>query len=43
MKLREEISLSVVMLIVSMFGDPHVLYLKHQVSGGLCMLVWMVW
>jgi hypothetical protein len=43
MKLREEISLSVVMQIVSMFGDPHVLYLKHQVSGGLRMSVWKVW
>jgi hypothetical protein len=43
MKLREEISLSIVMQTVSMFGDPHVLYLKHQVSGGLCILVWKVW
>jgi hypothetical protein len=43
MKLREEISLSVVMHIVSMFGDPHVLYLKHQVSGGHRMSVWKVW
>jgi len=44
MKLHEEISLlSIVMQIVSMFGDPHVLYLKHQVSGGLYMSVWRVW
>jgi len=43
MKLREEISWSIVMQIVSMFGDPHVLYLKHQVSGSLWMLVWKVW
>jgi hypothetical protein len=42
MKLSEEISLPIVMQIVSMFGDPHVLYLKRQVSGGVCMLVWKV-
>jgi hypothetical protein len=34
MKLHEESGLSIVMQIVSMFGDPHVLYLKHQVSGA---------
>jgi hypothetical protein len=39
MKLREDTYCSIVLQIGSMFGDPHMLYLKHQVSGGQHRLV----